>query len=98
MIRKSLAAALTIYLVFLGVLLKEAMFLAPFGSQIWAEYGEAFLYFSLALILNLFAAIYSLSRKLTLTDTGDMLSHLEKQLRGRTTISEELTARILERK
>jgi hypothetical protein len=98
MIRKSLVAAMAVYLVYLGILLKEASFLAPLGSLIWQDYAEAFLYFSLALVANLFAAIYALSRKLTLTDTGDMLSHLEKQLRGRTTISEELTARILERK
>jgi hypothetical protein len=98
MIRKSLAAAMAVYLVYLGLLLKEASFLASLRAQVWEDYGEAFLYFSLALVLNLFAAIYALSRKLTLTDTGDMLSHLEKQLRGRTTISEELTARILERK
>jgi H+/Cl- antiporter ClcA len=98
MIQNALAAALVIYAVLVAVLLKECVFLASDRGRIWTEYGEHLVWLSLLLILNLFAAIYCLLRKLALKDTGDKLSHLEKQLRGRTTISEELTERILQRK
>lgn len=98
MIQTSLSATLLIYAVFVGVLFKECVFLAPLRAQIWAEYRESFVYFSFALAANLFAAVYVAHRALSLKDTGDKLSHLERQLRSRTTISKELTERILERK
>jgi hypothetical protein len=98
MIRNALAAALILYLVVAGVVLKECVFLAPYRAVLWKEYAAPALWWSLLLILNLFAALYSSFRKLALKDTGDKLTHLEKQLRGRTTISGELTERILKRK
>lgn len=98
MIQTSLSAALVIYVVFVGVLLKECVFLAPLRAQIWQEYCEGVVYFSAALVMNLFAAVYVTHRALTLRDTGDKLSHLERQLRSGSTISAELTERILERK
>lgn len=98
MIQTALAIALVLYVVIAGVLLKECAFLMPFRVIIWEQCGEILLWFSLALVLNLFAGIYAVLRKLALKDTGDKLSHLEKQLRGRTSISDELTERILQRK
>ena len=98
MIQNAFAAALVIYAVLVGVVLEECVFLAPYRGRIWTEFGEALVWLSLLLILNFFAAIYGLLRKLALKDTGDKLTHLEKQHRGRTTISEELTEKILERK
>ena len=98
MIQTALAIALVLYVAIAGVLLKECAFLMPFRVIIWEQCGEILLWFSLALVLNLFAGIYAVLRKLALKDTGDKLSHLEKQLRGRTSISDELTERILQRK
>lgn len=98
MIRNALAAALVIYVLLVGIVLKECVFLAPLRNEIWQQYGESFLLFSLTLILNLYAAIYAVLRRVALNDTGEKLSHLEKQLRGRATISSELSDRILERK
>ena len=98
MIRNALALAIVIYAVLLMVLLKECAFLGPVGGLIWQRYGEALIWSSAIFIINMFAAAYALLRKLALKDTGDKLSHLEKQLRGRTTVSEELTERILQRK
>jgi di/tricarboxylate transporter len=98
MIRNALASALIVYLAILGVVLKECVFLAPYRLLLWNEYAVAAAWWSLLLIMNLFAALYSVFRKLALKDTGDKLTHLEKQLRGRTTMSGELTERILERK
>lgn len=98
MIQTALAIALVLYVAIAGVLLRECAFLMPFRVIIWEQCGEILLWFSLALVLNLFAGIYAVLRKLALKDTGDKLSHLEKQLRGRTSISDELTERILQRK
>ncbi len=97
MLQNALAGSLPIYAFLLGVVLKECVFLAPHRDHIWTQYGQAFIWLSLLLIGNIFAAVYAFLRKLSLKDTGDKLAHLEKQLRGRATISEELTERILER-
>jgi hypothetical protein len=98
MMRLSLGVALGVYAVLFGVVVKECAFLAPLRGQIWEQYGEAFLLASTAFLLNLFAVVYGVLRKVALSDTGDKLSHLEKQLRGRTSVSEELTERIMEQK
>ena len=97
MIQNALAAAVAIYVVLLGTVLQECVFLARHRKYIWESYGEVLLWLSLLLILNLFAGCCAFLRRLSLKDTGDKLAHLEKQLRGRMTISEELTERILER-
>ena len=98
MLQNALIASCLIYAVLLGVVLKECVFLAKYRELIWNQYGERILWFSVFLLLNLFGGIYQILRKLFLEDTGDRLAHLEKQLRGRATISEELTERILQRK
>lgn len=98
MLQTSFIASCVIYVVLGGVLLKECDFLAKYRAHIWNQYGENIVWFSVALLLNLFAAVFAVLRRLSLEDTGDRLAHLEKQLRGRMTISEELTERILQRK
>ena len=98
MIQNALAGAIFVYAVIAGVLLKECVFLAPLRGPLWEEFGAWIVGFSLVLILNLFAGLYLLFRKLALKNTGDKLSHLEKQLRGSASLSEELTERILLRK
>jgi|HubBroStandDraft_1064217.scaffolds.fasta_scaffold738934_2 hypothetical protein len=98
MIRNSLAVAIILYGVLAAVVLKECIFFAPLRGLIWQQYGRAIVGFSILVILNIFAAAYALLRKLALEDTGDKLTHLEKQLRSRETMSEELTERILDRK
>jgi len=98
MIRNAVAAALVAYVIITGVVLKECIFLAPYRSVIWEIYGPTAMAVSGVLILNLFAAFYVALRKLALKDTGDKLAHLERQLRGSGTVSQELTDRILERK
>ena len=98
MVQNALAASLLIFAIVAGVLLREVSFLVPYRKVIWEQYGESIVYFSVIFLSNLFAASYTLLRGLSLKDTGDKLAHLEKQLRGRQTISEELTERILEGK
>ena len=98
MIRNALAAALLIYVVLVAVVLNECVFLASIRGEIWSELWKEIVGFSMVVVLNVFAGIYAILRRLALKDTGDKLSHLEKQLRGRQTISEELTERILHRR
>jgi hypothetical protein len=96
MIRNALTAALISYALLAGAVLKECVFLAPLKGLIWNDYGNWLVAFSAVLFLNLFAASYALMRKVALKNTGDKLAHLEKQLRGNTTISQELTEQIRE--
>jgi hypothetical protein len=96
MIRTALAISFTLYAVLAGILLKECAFLSPLRKPIWETYQGPIIWFSALLLLNLFAAVYLLLRKVALKDTGDKLAHLEKQLRGQTTISRDLTERILD--
>ena len=98
MIRNALAAALLIYVVLVAVVLNECVFLASIRGEIWSELWKEIVGFSMVVVLNVFAGIYAVLRRLALKDTGDKLSHLETQLRGRQTISEELTERILHRR
>jgi uncharacterized membrane protein YbhN (UPF0104 family) len=98
MIQNALAIAVIVYGVLVLAVLGHCTFLLPFKITIWKQYANVLLSLSAVLILNLFAASYLLLRRLGLRDTGDKLSHLEKQLRGSRTISEELTERIKQRK
>ena len=98
MIRNALVVATLAYVVLVAISLKECAFLAPIKMLIWEQYGTRIVIFSVLFIFNAFAASYTVFRKVALKDTGDKLAHVEKQLRGRETISEELTTRIFERK
>jgi uncharacterized membrane protein len=98
MIRHAFATSIVVYLISAGLLLHECIFLADSWRTVVEHYGTVFLVYSAIFILNLFAAFYALIRKFALKDTGEKLAHLEKQLRGQATVSEELTERIVERK
>jgi hypothetical protein len=96
MIRNTLAISCTLYVVLVGVLLKECAFLSPLRKTIWESYQRPVVWFSVLLFINLCATVYLVLRKVALKDTGDKLAHLEKQLRGQSTVSRELTERILD--
>ena len=98
MIQTAFFATAAVFLGLAFVLVNELVFLAPIKGFIWEQYSEEILLFSGVLIVNLFCLFYAVIRWMRLQDTGDKLKHLEKQLRGKETISEELTSRILERK
>ena len=98
MIRAALGGAIAVYGVLAMMLLRECVFLAPLKHYIWDHYGVTLLWWSALLITNLFCVFYAVLRRIGLEDTGEKLAHLEKQLRGRETISEELTARLSEQK
>jgi hypothetical protein len=79
------------------VVLEECKFLIPFRSLLYHKYGDEIAVFAALLFGNLFAGILAISRHFSLKDTGRKLSHLEKQLRSRQSISKELSRRIAER-
>lgn len=75
-------------------LLQECQFLIPYRSLIVAKYGLIVTIYAAAVFVNLFAAIYAITRKVFLKDTGKKLAHLEKQLRSGPSILEELSDRL----
>ena len=98
MLRSTLAISCTLCAVLAVLLMRECAFLFPLRLAIWQSCRREIFCFSLLLLFNLCAVVYQIVRRVTLSDTGDKLEHLEKQLRGRTTISKELSERILEQR
>jgi hypothetical protein len=87
----------TILLMALGLfLLQECQFLVPYRALLFGRYGGVIGLYAAALFVNVFAAVYLVSRKVFLKDTGRKLAHLEKQLRSGGAISEELAERLRE--
>ena len=74
----------------------ELTFLAPYRELLWHRYAPVIGWFLLAAFGNLFAVVYAVNRKLFLKDTGKKLAHVEKQIRTGSSISEELSQRLLE--
>ena len=96
MLRVTVAVTIALYAVFVLVLVKECAFLRPLIGMIWRDYQRPAVVFSALLLFNSGVAIYQLLRRLTLADIGDKLAFIENQLRGQSTISRELTKRLLE--
>ena len=85
----------TLLLLTLGFfLLGECRFLIPYRQLLWERYGEAIALFAAALFVNLFTALFLMSRNHFLKDTGRKLSHLEKQLHTGANFSEDLSRRL----
>jgi hypothetical protein len=96
MVGNAFLASTVIMLALAFYLMQECEFLIPYRQLLFYKYGEAIGLFTLALFVNVFAAVYAASRKLFLKDTGRKLAHLEKQLRSDESISEELSRRLKE--
>ena len=96
MVANAFFAATVIALAILLYVLQECQFLIPYRSLLLEKYGSVIALYALALFINLFAAVYLVSRKVFLKDTGKKLAHLEKQLRSGPSISEELSRRLRE--
>ena len=94
MIGNAFLAATVIFLASAFFLMQECRFLIPYRQLLWVKYSGTIALFGAALFVNLFAALYMISRKLFLKDTGRKLAHLEKQLRSGASISDELTHRL----
>jgi hypothetical protein len=96
MIGNAVFATTVIFLALVLYLMQECRFLIPYRQVLFVKYGASLALFSGALFVNLFAAIYLIGRKLFLKDTGRKLAHLEKQLRTGSSISGELSERLME--
>ena len=96
MFKNALFATVVVFIAVVFYLMDELRFLIPYRDAILARHGREIALFSVVLFLNLLAGFFVLTRRLLLKDTGQKLAHLEKQLRGRESISEELSRRIAE--
>ncbi|MBI1355772.1 MAG: hypothetical protein GC160_15640 [Acidobacteria bacterium] len=96
MFKNALFATVVVFIAIAFYLMDELRFLIPYRDAILERHGREIALFSVVLFLNLLAGFFVLTRRLLLKDTGQKLAHLEKQLRGRESISEELSRRIAE--
>ena len=96
MFKNALFATVVVFIAIVFYLMDELRFLIPYRDAILERHGRDIALFSVVLFLNLLAGFFVLTRRLLLKDTGQKLAHLEKQLRGRESISEELSRRIAE--
>jgi hypothetical protein len=87
-------ASTVILLAFGFWVFQECTFLVPYRQLILSQYGSTIATYASLLFLNLLAGTFTVSRRFFLKDTGRKLAHLEKQLRSRQSISEELSERI----
>ncbi len=94
MIANALFATTVIFLAIAFYVIQECTFLTPWRNQILTRYGITIAAYAMLLFLNLLGIVFSLSRRFFLKDTGRKLAHLERQLRSRQSISEELSRRI----
>ena len=94
MIANALFATTVLFLAIGFYVLQQCAFLTPYRDAILKHYGATVFKFAAALFFNLLAGVFSLSRRFFLKDTGRKLAHLERQLRSRQSISEELSERI----
>jgi hypothetical protein len=83
-----------LFLALFFFLLEECAFLIRYRDLLIGKYGVQIATFSAALFFNIFAAVYVITRKLFLKDTGRKLAHIEKQLLTVSSISEELSQRL----
>ena len=96
MFKNALFASVVVFIAGVFYLMQECRFLIPYRDVILERHWQEIAVFSGLLFANLLAGFFVLSRRLLLKDTGQKLAHLEKQLRGRESISEELSRRIAE--
>ena len=96
MVANAFFATTVICMAVMLYVLQECQFLIPYRSLIIGKYGTVIALYTAALFVNLFALIYTVTRRVFLKDTGKKLAHLEKQLRVGPSISEELSERLKE--
>ena len=96
MVANAFFATTIICMALMLYILQECQFLIPYRSLLIEKYGTVIALYVAVLFVNLFALIYTVTRRVFLKDTGKKLAHLEKQLRTGSSISEELSERLKE--
>src|ERR1044071_3249791 len=94
MLANALFATTAVFLALGFYLLAQHRVLIPYGDLLVARYGGTIGLFALVLFGKRLAGFFAQGRRFFLKDTGSKLAHLEKQLRSRQSISEELSRRI----
>jgi hypothetical protein len=87
-----LAAMVLVLLTF--VLIDQLAVLAPYRRFILRQYGWHLVGLLFVVFINLFALLYTVSRRLFLKDSGRKLAHVEHQLLPPQTIAHDLTERL----
>lgn len=79
MIANALILTIAILLALGFWLMGQLRFLIPYRHILIHQYGSVILLWLAVLFVNVFAALYTIERKLLLKDTGRKLSHIDKQ-------------------
>ena len=87
-----LAAMVLLLIVFL--LMEQLSFLVPYRRLIVARYLWVIVWCAIVVFINLFALVYSVTRRIFLKDTGRKLAHVDKQLLTGDTIVRDLSERL----
>jgi hypothetical protein len=80
MIANALLVTMAIELALGFWLMGELKFFVPYKLVLWRAYARPILAYVGILSVNVFAFVFTLTRKFFLKDTGRKLSHLDKQL------------------
>jgi len=82
MIANSLLVTIAVLLAACFWLMGELKFLIPYRSVLYHQYGTVLLAWLAVAFVNVFAAVYAIERKFFLKDTGQKLTHIDKQIRS----------------
>jgi len=80
MVANALIVTIAVLLALGFWLLGELEFLIPYRRILFHQYGEILFLWFTALFVNVFAAVYSIQRKLFLKDSGRKLFHVDHQV------------------
>jgi hypothetical protein len=83
MIANALLITIAVLLAYGFWLMDQLKFMAPYKAVLLHEYGAPILVSAGVLFLNIFGAALLLQRKFFLKDTGQKLSHLDRQFQFR---------------
>ena len=82
MIANALLVTIAVLLAVFFWLMGELKFLIPYRSVLYHQYGTVVLAWLIVVFVNVFAAVYAIERKFFLKDTGQKLTHIDKQIRS----------------
>jgi len=82
MIANALLVTIAVLLAVFFWLMGELKFLIPYRSVLYHRYGTVLLAWLTVVFVNVFAAVYAIERKFFLKDTGQKLTHIDKQIRS----------------
>jgi len=94
MLANALLAATLVMVAMLFGLMDVCAYLRPYRWALLRVYGPTIAASAAVLFVNLTALFYAINRLCFLKDTGRKLAHVEKQLRSRSTIAQELSDRL----